>query len=163
LIANSFHKSAFCFYLLYALLQRFASMKPANQSVEALFKLAGDTADLMVASPLPSRTGQVLQSLHNQLDIPEHAAVRSAQSTSAALNQLPIKKKRGRPPKVRPQENPEPICAASPVAALVSSASKAPEVEIAHRSQHGNPPKRINLIHHHVPESSSDKNSGARR
>jgi hypothetical protein len=166
-------------------------MKPANQSVEALFKLAGDTADLMLASPQPTRIAQVSQSLHNQLDIPERAGTHSAQPVPASLSleksraslssnvgqsstdpsiaaqsssaravslsETPVKKKRGRPPKVRHQENPE------PTKPSVTLASTVPEVVIAHRSQHGLPTKRVNLILTMQPEATTDKTSGTRR
>jgi hypothetical protein len=175
-------------------------MKPAKQSVEALFKLAGDTADLMLTSPQTARIAQVSQSLHNQLDIPERVgthiaqvapnlhspekssaqkissaapipaylgqsstdqaiAAQSSSATTASFSEIPIKKKRGRPPKVRPQEKIEPI----KVSTAVTLATPAPEVVIAHRSQHGLPTKRINLIHSTQPETVTDKSSGTRR
>jgi hypothetical protein len=160
-------------------------MSSEIHSVEALFKLAGDTADLMVASS--SKSAIPSQSLHNQLDIPDRSFAtrkdvalrrtecsKSRQSnpvelqamTSASseippshLSALPVKKKRGRPPKVRPPQVIEP---ATELAA-VEPAESVPEAVFAHRSQL--PPKRIHFTssQNPVPEVTTDKTVGGTR
>ena len=161
-------------------------MSSEIHSVEALFKLAGDTADLMVSS---SKSAILPQSLHNQLDIPDRViatrrdiAVRRIEGskprqmdpepqaiTTASsaippshLSELPVKKKRGRPPKVRPPQGIEPASEFTAVEPAVS----APEVVFAHRSQL--PPKRIHFTsssssQNAAPEAAADKAGGIRR
>jgi hypothetical protein len=161
-------------------------MSSEIHSVEALFKLAGDTADLMVAS---SKSAIPPQSLHNQLDIPDRSFAtrkdvalrrtecsKSRQSnpvelqakTSASsaispshLSELPVKKKRGRPPKVRPPQVIEP--ATELTAVEPKPAVSAPEAVFAHRSQL--PPKRIHFTssQNPVPEATTDKTAGGTR
>ena len=138
-----------------------------NSADLALFKLAGDTADLMVA--------QSSQNLHNQLDIPDRRIARSSESLesrhavtgnpSAAtalptshLTETPVKKKRGRPPKVRPQEVLQLSAETSPASAPAKSV---PEVVFAHRSEI--PTKRINFIANPSSEATAEKNASARR
>ncbi len=169
-----------------------------NSDALALFKLAGDTADLMVAQS--SHTGNFPQNLHNQLDIPErdiarmsesepnlrryekngvrllssadqrfdrhggqgstdsveiHKASTKASAAAVAVPtshppEAPVKKKRGRPPKIRPQEG-IPPAGASQAAAPAPSAL---EVAFAHRSQL--PQKRINFIPNSAHEGSAE-------
>jgi hypothetical protein len=160
-------------------------MSSKIHSVEALFKLAGDTADLMVSS---SKSAILPQSLHNQLDIPDRViatrrdiavhrtegskprqmdpepqAITTASSAipPSHLSELPVKKKRGRPPKVRPPQGIEPASESTAVEPAVS----APEVVFAHRSQL--PPKRIHFTssssQNAAPEAAADKAGGIRR
>ncbi len=180
-----------------------------NSADLALFKLAGDTADLMVAQS--SRFGNASQNLHNQLDIPDRRIARSSESLPALrgykqnsvrthhhgsadqqhdstppgqdssdavesrhavtgnpsaatalptshLTETPVKKKRGRPPKVRPQEVLQLSAETSPASAPAKSV---PEVVFAHRSEI--PTKRINFIANPSSEATAEKNASARR
>ena len=160
-------------------------MSSEIHSVEALFKLAGDTADLMVSS---SKSAILPQSLHNQLDIPDRGvatrrdiAVRRTEGSkprqidpepqaittaSSAIpppnvSELPVKKKRGRPPKVRPPQGIEPASELTAVEPAVS----VPEVVFAHRSQLPGPPRRIHFTssQNPAPEAAADKAGGSRR
>jgi hypothetical protein len=180
-----------------------------NSADLALFKLAGDTADLMVAQS--SRFDNASQNLHNQLDIPDRRIARSSESLPALrgykqnsrthhhgsadqqrdssppgqdssddiesrhavtqnpsattalptshLAETPVKKKRGRPPKVRPQEVQQSAAETSPAAA--KPAQSVPEVVFAHRSEI--PTKRINFIANHGSEAIAEKTASARR
>jgi hypothetical protein len=184
--------------------QKLPASMNSNSDDLALFKLAGDTADLMVSQS--SHTGIASQNLHSQLDIPERGSARSieaapalrshdknririissvgqpqdspaeqhstdpsrkavtAESSSTTamspshLSEPPVKKKRGRPPKVRPQERTQLAAASQPAAA---PALPIPEVVFAHRSQL--PSKRIDAIPNPALEAISDKASGTAR
>jgi len=181
-------------------------MASSEQSVEALFKLAGDTADLLVASSKSSKMANVSESLHNQLDIPAKANAPAAVSApiarrtetprvkifsavaatesygkggqvstdldvklhssagkSSGLPAIPIKKKRGRPPKIRTQEGlvhstmPPDVAPAPPVA----SAPPAPEVAQAQKSHRS--PRHMNPIPVPALEVPAEKIASGRR
>ncbi len=172
-------------------------------SVEALFKLASDTADLLVASSKSSQIASAPESLHNQLDIPAKGSARVPASNSIAsrsekprvkivstvatvqshnsggqasadldesctgpkldtfasgdssgLAGMAIKKKRGRPPKIRTQVGLV-HSTVTPVAPAVAPVPPVPEVAHAHRSQRA--PKYVNPIPVPVPEAPAEK------